>query len=233
MTWVPGLEKSEVKASRLRDIHTLYADNASVNTGDFNGLSQLLNEARAMEYQEELNTHLASGGGGGVEHFPHFVALRFKVYDDHNMALIFSAYNRLLLDRAKVLYSSLHHEDRRGNLVALSFFVLKHISRWLLRFLALAWHARRAKYHQTHGCVPFQGGMINVVNCSFNRFCTFGVLQRLKSRSLVGVEASNLTMGVLKQATWNLKAQCPELDELLRNQGDKEQLVTQFEQWLD
>mmetsp|Transcript_57382 Transcript_57382/g.95008 ORF Transcript_57382/g.95008 Transcript_57382/m.95008 type:complete len:115 (+) Transcript_57382:339-683(+) len=59
------------------------------------------------------------------------------------------------------------------------------------------------------------------------------VLQRLKDRGLVGGEVSNLTAEVLKQATRKLKAQCPELDELLRIGGNKEQLVTQFEQWLD
>ena len=59
------------------------------------------------------------------------------------------------------------------------------------------------------------------------------VLQSLKDQGLVGGEVSNLTVEVLKQATRKLKAQCPKLDELLWNGGNKEQLVTQFEQWLD
>ena len=49
----------------------------------------------------------------------------------------------------------------------------------------------------------------------------------------MGGELSTLTVEVLKQATRKLKAQCLELDELLRRGGSKEQLVTQLEQWLD
>ena len=59
------------------------------------------------------------------------------------------------------------------------------------------------------------------------------MLQRLKDRGLVGGEVSNLTVEVLKQAIRKLKAQCPELDELLWIGDNKEQPVTQSEQWLD
>ena len=52
------------------------------------------------------------------------------------MALIYSAYNCLLLDWAKVRYPSFQRENKRGKLVSLPLFVLKHISRWLLGF----WH---------------------------------------------------------------------------------------------
>ena len=57
------------------------------------------------------------------------------------------------------------------------------------------------------------------------------VLQWLKDRGLVGGEVSNLTVEILKRATWKLKVRCLEVDELLRIGGNKEQLVTQFEQW--
>ena len=59
------------------------------------------------------------------------------------------------------------------------------------------------------------------------------VLQRRKDRGLVGGEVSNLTVEVLKHATRKFKAQCLEMDELLRIWSNKEQLVTQFERWLD
>ena len=44
---------------------------------------------------------------------------------------------------------------------------------------------------------------------------------------------SNLTVDVLKQATRALKQKSPALDDILRLGGNKEQLVTQLEQWLE
>ena len=42
-----------------------------------------------------------------------------------------------------------------------------------------------------------------------------------------------LTVDVLKQATCALKQKSPGLDDILRLGGNKEQLVTQLEQWLE
>ena len=45
----------------------------------------------------------------------------------------------------------------------------------LLGFLASAWRGGREEHQRTHGPVQIQGHTLNVVKCSFNRFCTFGV----------------------------------------------------------
>ena len=59
------------------------------------------------------------------------------------------------------------------------------------------------------------------------------LLGRLQERGLVEGNPSNLTVDVLKQATRALKQKSPALDDILRLGGNKEQLVTQLEQWLE
>ena len=59
------------------------------------------------------------------------------------------------------------------------------------------------------------------------------LLGRLQEHGLVEGNPSNLTVDVLKQATHALKHKSPVLDDILRLGGNKEQLVTQLEQWLE
>ena len=95
--------------------------------------------------------------------------------DNHIMALVYSAFNGVLLDWAKERYPSFSHAKKRGGFVSLPFHLLEHISKRLLGFLASAWRGGREEQKRTHGCVHIQGHTLNVVKCSFNRFCTFGV----------------------------------------------------------
>ena len=59
------------------------------------------------------------------------------------------------------------------------------------------------------------------------------LLGRLQEHGLVEGNPSNLTVDVLKQATRALKQKSPALDDILRLGGNKDQLVTQLEQWLE
>ena len=71
----------------LYAIATLYADNASVNTGEVGRLCVFLNTARRKAY---LLDHPDSDGCG-------FKVLLFKGCDDHILALVLASYNRKLV----------------------------------------------------------------------------------------------------------------------------------------
>ena len=74
-----------VPTTPLYAIDTLYADNASVNTGEVSGLSVLSNCARLAAY---LRDHPNDRG---------FKALLFKGCKDHVLALVLASYNQKLV----------------------------------------------------------------------------------------------------------------------------------------
>ena len=152
-----------VPVSKLYHISTLYADNASVNPGPLNGLTPFLNEARNMAWEHDLQEKLVQGGSRGT--FPKFKDLQFKGCDDHITALVYSAFNGVLLDRAKERYPSFSHAKKRGGFVSLPFHLLEHIPKCLLGFLASAWRGGREEHKRTHGRVELQGHTLNVVKC--------------------------------------------------------------------
>ena len=59
------------------------------------------------------------------------------------------------------------------------------------------------------------------------------LLGRLQEHGLLEGNPSNLKVEVLKQATRALKHKLPVLEDILRLGGNKEQLVTQLEQWFE
>ena len=131
----------------LYHISTLYADHASVNTG----LTPLLNEARKMAWEHDLQENFLQGGSQDT--FPKFKDLQIKGCDDHIMASVYSAFNGVLLDWAKERYPSFSHAKKRGGFVSLPFHLIKHISKRLLGFLASAWRGGREEHKRTHGRV--------------------------------------------------------------------------------
>ena len=91
------------------------------------------------------------------------------------MALVYSFLNGVLLDWAKERCPSFSHAKKRGGFASVPLQLLKHISKHLLGFLASAWRGGREEHKRTHGPVELQVQTLNVVKCSFNRFCSLGV----------------------------------------------------------
>ena len=82
-----------------------------------------------MAWEHDLEENLVQGGLRGT--FLKFKDLQFKGCDDHIMALVYSAFNGVLLDWAKERYPSFSHGKKRGGFVSLPFHLLKHISKCL------------------------------------------------------------------------------------------------------
>ena len=169
-------EKLGVRLTKLYHVDTLFADNASVNTGEIAGLVVLMNQARHMQYEADRAAHESLFV---PEPFELYVPMEFKGCDDHILALVLTSFNRQLISWAAPIPEVKHlaWAKKQGGYVALPFHVLKKLSKRLGGFLAPAWHGARAAYDKVHP-YPKEDKRPQIIKCSSNRFCTFGVTAR-------------------------------------------------------
>ena len=157
-------EELSVQPTSIYWCTSVIFDNTSVNTGHVKGLVALLERVREHAYALLADPK------------PPYSPTVFKGCDDHIAGIIYTTFDRALVQyfANDPAMSYLRHPKKTGKgFIFLVFHYLKRLSKRLLGVLRPEWSATKLEADRF---LPPRRPKAKMVSCSFNRFCTFGVV---------------------------------------------------------